>query len=139
MQTYLTHPQLYRSAASLHSEDLETCINSAREVLEWLLDESQADWVNRDTFNVAARWIDHEHSLANYGAVMCLRQHEQTGIINPLSYYFAGKQEIIRSAGWSYTRPAWCDDMSFINNHRQQLVNLRPEFYGPAFNLTPEE
>lgn len=143
MFTYMTRFGLWRTAVDLHPSELKESIHSAREILAFLLDQeavivppSDAD----EFANVANAWTEYEHALANYGAVLCHRWHIlASGQVHPDIMWFANQQREIRAAGWPYSRPEWATNVEVLTGHRQKLVNLRPSWYGPKFDMKPME
>jgi hypothetical protein len=135
----MTQNGLWRSAIDLHPYELHESIETAKIVLSWAMGanvvfppEQQADWMN-----VSTAWTGFEHALANYGAVL---QQRLVGFFPYLadpkdSTWFAEQQRLIRAEGWSYSRPAWATDETVHTAHRQKLVNLRPDWYGPIFEM----
>jgi hypothetical protein len=146
MFTYMTRLGLWRTAVDLHVEELEECINTSVHVLASLMGDTR-DLVFQFPPEEASAWIDvstawtgHEHALSNYGAVLCQEYSVKTaGTIRPEATWFALQQRKIREAGWLYSRPAWATDIEVLTGHRQKLLKLRPEWYGPKFDMTPRE
>lgn len=139
----MTRLGLWRTAVDLHLEELDECINTSVHVLAWMMGseaplfppEETPDWVD-----VSTAWTGHEHALANYGAVLCYRHSFLSGgKTRPEAPWFALQQRAIREAGWLYSRPTWATDVSVLTGHRQKLLKLRPEWYGPKFDMTPRE
>lgn len=138
MFTYMTRFGLWRTAVDLHPEELDESIDSAKIILAYLMSEDGPAIPNLP--NIAGQWVEHEHALANYGAVLCHRQWIHRGDrINPESTWFAARQAEIRAAGWPYSRPKWATNVEVLTQHRQKLVNLRPSWYGPKFDMKPME
>ncbi len=144
MFTYMTRFGLWRTALDLHPEDLRTCITSAKQVLEHYLSYEGESFditgAANEFITAVGVWHECEHALANYGAVLCSREWELNNHrLSPEALFFAGAQKEIRKEGWPYTRPAWATDVAVLTRHRQKLVNLRPDWYGPKFEMEKTE
>jgi len=139
VQTYMTRFGFWRTALDLHPDELRVSISSAKLVLDHLLGGDDPRPSPEETpcwMSLLDAWTEHEHALANYGAVLCSREWSHNDHkMSPEATWFAARQRDIRGYGWLYSRPAWATDVSVLTGHRQKLVNLRPEWYGPKFDM----
>lgn len=135
MQTFMTRFGLWRTAVDLHMMDLEMCIEDAKTIMEYLMGEDGP--AIPDLPKIADQWINCEHALANYGAVLCHRYFQVDRNIHPDMMYFMRAQAECRKQGWPYSRPAWATNEKILTQHRRELVNRRPAWYGPKFELEP--
>lgn len=140
----MTQNGLWRTAIDLHPEDLQSSILSARAILEHLMGAEIPVVPSEDgpeLLDAINAWTEHEHALANYGAIL---QYRLRMVSPDLAYatdstWFANTQRVIRAEGWPYSRPRWATDEAVLMGHRQKLVNQRSWYYRPKFGMDTTE
>lgn len=130
MQTFLPHPEFWRSARVLDTRRLGKQRVEALQILLALSDET-AGWQRHPA---VLQWRDHRAVLASYGETMCIewlnRGYRDT--CRPkLQQYFALYQETENLTPW------WLGHELYHKSHRAALLHKNPAHYS-QFNWTEE-
>lgn len=118
MQTFLPHPDLFRSAAVLDDRRLGKQRVEAMQILKALRGETKG-WVNHPATRM---WAGHEAALRIYLRA-CIKEWIRRGFVNNMEC----PDMVELQAG---DLPSWFGDDRVHASHRSNLLRKNPVHYG---------